>query len=177
MGWKQDLKKNIQKKLKDAGSQRPKEINAHLELISFEPKPGWWAESIPVKLTIINAGNCPTHNAVVAIYAGRTGINFSEFVFISNSIHTIYPGQEITINEKPIEQKLLPFSGPTLPLPGSPKAILIAICFDPFLTPFNLLEVDETTISTHDFLSGGYYSNNAVQQPTGERLFGYTEII
>lgn len=178
MNWQKTVKNESRKSLKKRRVHNPPEnVRVQLKLEQFTPESGWYKSDIPVYFKIRNKGNWPSYNTVVAIYAGRSGKDFSEFVFIDSTKTSIYPGQTvISLSQFSIQNKKLPFSGPMLPLPGSSKTILIAVCFDPFLCPANLHRIDESTIRHNDNLAGGFYINSAVRRNTGEVLFGYTEI-
>lgn len=185
MSWKKILKEKFEDKLNnikfdDKRFDPRKEMNAHLVLDSFLPTSGWYrhGESIPVEFTIKNTGNFPSSNTIVAIYAGKSGKKLSEFELISSFKDTLYPGEKKTIQGASIEQEKLPMSRPILlPLPGSSRIVLIAVCFDLFLTPVGTsLNINKDAILGNDFLKGGYYLNSAIRQGTTERIFGYNEI-
>ena len=178
MNWQEKVKKESAKSLKKRRvNQPPRNISVQLKLEQFKPVSGWYKSDIQVSFKIRNAGNWPSHNTVVAIYAGKTGKEYSEFVFVGSTKTSIYPGQTVVSpSQFSIQNKKLPFSSPVFPLPGSSKPILIAVCFDPFLCPANLHRIDESTIRDNDNLAGGFYINSAINRVTGKVIFGYTDI-
>ncbi len=178
MSWQKTVKNESIKSFKKRRVNNPPgNVSVQLRLEQFAPVSGWYRSDIPVSFKIRNIGNWPSYNAVVAIYAGKTGKKYSDFVFIGSTKTSIYPGQTvISPSLFSIQNKKLPFSGPIVPLPGSSKSILIAVCFDPFLCPADLHRIDESTIQSHDNLAGGFYINSAIQRDTGNVVFGYTDI-
>jgi len=176
MNWQTIVKNNLGRSLKERRvGKRPNNLSVQLKLNQFQPVSGWYKSDIPVTFKITNNGNWPSFNAVVAIYAGRTGKNISEFGFVSSAMTSIFPGQTVT-TQFIIKNNKLPSSGPFMPLPGGSKAILIAVCFDPFLCPANLDDIDESAIIDCENLDGGYYANALINRYTGEVVFGYEYI-
>ncbi len=188
MDWEDKLNKNLKPvklKVKDLNNQGKiirdprRHINPNLVMDAFSPKSGWYTTGyIPATITVKNMGNAPSFNAIVAIYAGGTGRKLSEFECISTFKFTLYPDEKVK-KDITIEQKKLPFSHPfSLPLPGSSRLVLIAICFDPFLNPLNKsLEITGVNeIENNDFIAGGYYQNDAIRQGDGAILFGYKKV-